>query len=459
MPDNPLKKQAAPAAPLNLLADLLLLTRKAGAEAGDAVLFQTIDVQMSCRHGKPEGIERSESAGLGLRAWVGKKQAIVSSTDITPSAFPELAQRVVAMASAATEDADSTLADPALLAADIPELELAGGPEPDAGWLLEQCRQAEAAAMAEAGITNSEGADGGYSASTIALVTMPTSGAGFAGAYGSSYVSLSVSVLAGEGTAMERDYDYASVRHAGDLPTAESLGKNAAARALKRLNPRPVKTCEAPVMFDPRVGRGLLSSLAGAINGAAIARGTSFLKDAMGTAIFAPGVTIIDDPHRKRGLGSRPFDAEGVRTEQRALVEEGVLASWLLDTRSASKLGLESTGHASRGLASAPSPSSSNLHMQAGEASPRELMGDIKSGLYVTETFGMGVNLVTGDYSQGASGFWIENGEITYPVSGLTIAGHLRDMFKALTPANDLEFRYATNAPTFRIARMTIAGE
>ncbi len=213
-----------------------------------------------------------------------------------------------------------------------------------------------------------------------------------------------------------------------------------------------------PIVFDPRISRSLLSVLAGSISGSAIARGSSFLKDSLHQPIFASGIRIIDDPHLKSGMGSKPFDGEGVRNEKRAIVEDGVLTTWLLDMRSANKLGMTTTGHATRGIASPPSPSSTNLYMENGELSPQALMKDIKSGLYVTETFGMGISTVTGDYSQGAAGFWIENGEIAYPVSEITIAGHLSDIFKSITPANDLVFRYATNAPTLRIDAMTVAG-
>jgi PmbA protein len=224
------------------------------------------------------------------------------------------------------------------------------------------------------------------------------------------------------------------------------------------LNPRKVASCAAPVIFDPRVGRGLLSCFAGAINGASVARGTSFLKDSLGKSLFAPNIRIIDDPHQKRGLASRPFDGEGVAGKRIELVENGVLKTWLLDVRTANKLQLETTGHASRGAASPPSPSSTNLYMEPGKDSPAALMRGIRSGFYVTETFGMGINLVTGDYSQGASGFWIENGELAYPVSEVTIAGQLKDMFAQIRPANDLEFRYALNAPTLLVERMTVAG-
>jgi len=446
MTDNP--------EPTTLLTSLLTRTRKLGADSADAVLFHSAAVQVSTRHLKPEGIERSESAALGLRAWVGHKQAIVSSTDISLPAQAELAERVVGMARVATEDADSTLARESLLAREVLPLDLCDAAEPSAEWLMQQCRECEDAALSVPGITNSEGAEAGYGHSVIALATDK----GFAQRYSSSHFSVSVSVLAGEGTGMERDYDYASVRHRADLPPAAGIGTSAAARTLKRLHPRKVATAEVPVVFDPRVARSLLSAFAGAINGASVARGTSFLKEAMGQPVFAPGISIVDNPHRMRGLGSRPFDGEGVTGGKIALVKDGMLKTWLLDTRTANKLKLATTGHASRGIASPPTPSSTNLYMEAGTQTPQELMADIKSGFYVTETYGMGVNLVTGDYSQGSSGFWIENGQIAYPVSEVTIAGHLKEMFAQATPANDLEFRYATNTPTLRVERMTVAG-
>lgn len=448
---------SSPAA--DLLSRLLREARALGADAADALYVRSSDVQAACRKGRPEHIERSESAGIGLRVWAGARQAAASSSDLSPQGLSELAGRAVAMARAATEDPDSSLADPALLAREIPALDLCDAEAPPEGWLMEQARATEAAALSVPGITNSEGGEASYGESEMALATLPAGGGeGFAGGYRTSYFSLSASVLAGEGVAMERDYDYTTARHRENLLAPESIGRSAAKRALQRLNPRKVATCEAPIVFDPRVSRSLIGSFAGAINGASVARGTSFLKQAMGTRVFAPGIRITDDPHRPRGLGSRPFDAEGVRTSARAVVEDGILTGWLLDTRSARKLGLSSTGHASRGLSSPSSPSTSNFYLEAGTETPQALISGIQSGFYVTEAFGMGVNLVTGDYSQGASGFWIENGEIAYPVSEVTIAGHLRDMMATLLPANDLEFRYALNAPTVLIPRMTVAG-
>jgi PmbA protein len=257
---------------------------------------------------------------------------------------------------------------------------------------------------------------------------------------------------------MERDYDYTSAPHAADLEPAERVGRTAGERAVARANPRKVETCKVPVVFDPRVAGSLVGHLAGAINGASIARKTSFLKDKLGQQLFAGTIRIVDDPLRRRGLRSQPFDAEGVRVQQRAIVDEGVLTTWLLDSATARELGLTTTGHAHRGVSSSPSPGPYNLHLEAGEITPTELMFDISEGFYVTDLIGSGVNAVTGDYSRGASGFWIENGKIAYPVSELTIAGHLLEMFKSMAVADDLEFRYGVNAPTVRIEGLTIGG-
>jgi PmbA protein len=308
--------------------------------------------------------------------------------------------------------------------------------------------------MAVAGVTNSEGGGASFSRNAVALATST----GFYGRYAGTSHSIGVAVLAGEGTGMERDYDHVSARHAGDLRSAQEIGKSAGEKAVKRLNPRSMKSQSVPVVFHPDEAAGLLGHFAGAISGSAIARGVSFLKDRMATGIFAPGINIIDDPHRVRGLRSKPFDGEGVANSRRALIENGKLTSWLLDCASARQLGLETTGHAARGTGGPPSPSSTNLYLEAGKLSVKDLIADIKQGFYVTELMGMGVNGVTGDYSRGAAGFWIENGELTYAVSEVTIAGHLLDIFRSLEPADDLTFRYGTNAPTVRVEGLTIAG-
>lgn len=437
-----------------LLQDVIARARKAGAESADVLMVESAELGVSWRKGKSEGLNRAESSGIGLRVFIGTQQAITSSTDTSAAALSEMVERAVAMARVAPADPQAGIAASEMLAKHVPALDLYDAATPSEETLVEHAARAEAAALAEKGITNTEGAEAGYSASTVTLAASN----GFTGSYRSGMHSLSVSVLAGEGTRMERDYDYTVRRFAGDMKSPEAVGKKAAARALARLNPRKTSTCQVPLVFDPRVARSLLSSFAGAINGASVARGTSFLKDKMGTELFEKNIRIVDDPHVLRGLGSKPVDAEGIAGKKRAFVENGVLTGWLLDLRSARQLGMQSTGHASRGLASAPSPSPTNFYMEAGEVSPEALMRDITSGFYVTEAFGMGVNMVTGDYSQGASGFWIENGERAYPVSEVTIAGHLLDMFRKLTPANDLVFDYATNAPTLRIDGMTVAG-
>jgi len=299
---------------------------------------------------------------------------------------------------------------------------------------------------------------GGASASSgIGGMVLVTS-TGFAHAYLGSRHGVSMQAIAGDGTGMERDYDFASAIHAGDLEAPEAIGRSAGERAVKRLNPRKVTTRKVPIVFEPRVAGSLVGHLSSAINGAAIARGTSFLKDKLGQQIFAAGIDIIDDPLRKRGLSSHPFDAEGVAGERRALIKNGVLTTWILDCATARELGMQTTGHAHRGVSSTPSPGPSNLHLAPGAVTAKELIEDIADGFYVTDLIGMGANMVTGDYSRGASGFWIEQGKITYPVSEVTIAGHLNEIFASLTPANDLRFRYGVNAPTVRVEGLTVAG-
>ena len=442
----------------NIIDRLQSLIGKAealGADAADAVFVRSASLSLSQRLGNPEDLMRSEDNDLGLRVFVGKRQAVVSSSDMSDSALDELAERAVAMARNVPEDAFCGLADPDQLATELADIDDFDPAEPSAEHLIALAARTEDAARAVPGVTNSEGASASWGASEIALVTST----GFAQTRKSSRHSIGVSVLAGTGTAMERDYDYDTKVYGSDLADAESIGRSAGEKAVKRLNPQKVSTQQAPVIFDPRVANTIPGHMSSAINGSSVARGTTFLKDAMGTQIFADGVTIVDDPHRRRGLRSKPFDGEGVATRRLNVVEDGRLTTWILDCRSARQLKLVTTGHASRGTSSPPSPSASNLYMEAGSVSPQDLIGDIKQGLYVTELIGMGVNGVTGDYSRGCSGFWIENGELTFPVSELTIAGNLKDMFKAITPADDLEFKYGTNAPTLRIDGMTVAGK
>jgi PmbA protein len=443
----------------DLAERLVAAARAAGADQADALAVRGVSLSVDVREGAVEESQRSEGDDLGLRVLVGRKQAVVSTNDLKVNSsgdgFEALAARAVAMARAAPEDRFAGLADPAQLAHSFPQLDLLDPAMPEVGLLETRAREAEAAALAVKGVSKSGGAAASAGISGLVLVTSH----GFSGATMASHHAVAMTAIAGEGTGMERDYDYSTTLHAADLDSAAEVGRKAGERAVKRLNPRKVPTRRVPIMFDQRVSGSLVGHLASAINGASIARKTSFLREKLGERIFAPGIDIIDDPLRPRGLRSRPFDAEGVAGRLRKLVEDGVLKTWLLDCATARELNLETTGHASRGVSSTPSPSPSNLNMAAGAKTPAELMADIKEGFYVTDMIGMGVNLVTGDYSRGAAGFWIENGECTYPVSEVTIAGHLLDMFKSLTPASDLVFRYGTNAPTLRLEGMTVAGQ
>jgi PmbA protein len=439
---------------LTTLAErLVAAARRAGADAADAVAERGMSLSVEVRDGTVEASERSEGDNMGLRAFVGRRQAVVSTNDLTGN-LDELAERAVAMARVAPEDKFAGLAEPGRLAKQIPDLDLLDPELPSVTQLEAMARAAEAAALAVKGVSKSGGASASAGIGGMVLVTS----GGFKGSYLGSRHGVSMQAIAGEGTGMEQDYDFSSAIHAADLTAPELIGRSAGERAVRRLNPRKVTTRRVPVVFDPRIAGSLVGHLASAINGSAIARKTSFLKDRMGERLFAPGIAIVDDPLRRRGLRSHPFDGEGVAGERRALVRDGVLASWILDCASARELGLETTGHARRGVSSTPSPGASNLHLEPGAVSADALIADIADGFYVTDLIGMGANMVTGDYSRGASGFWIENGERSYPVSEMTIAGHLNEIFRTLTPANDLVFRYGTNAPTVRLEGLTVAG-
>jgi PmbA protein len=443
---------------LTIIAERLVeAALRHGADAADAVAVRGISQSIDVRDGSVEESQRSEGDNVGLRAFVGRRQAVVSTNDLTGDGgnglADTIAERVVAMARAAPEDRFAGLADPKRLARDLPDLDLLDAALPSVRELEELARTAERAATAVKGVTKSGGASASAGIGGMVLVTS----GGFCGAYLGSRHGISIEAIAGEGTGMERDYDFSSARHGVDLEAAETIGRSAGERAVKRLNPRKVSTRRVPVVYDQRVASSLIGHLSSAINGSALARKTSFLQNGLGEQIFA-AVTIIDDPLRPRGLRSQPFDAEGVTTSRRALVENGVLKSWILDCASARELGLETTGHAQRGVSSVPSPGATNLHLEPGRASPQELIADIEDGLYVTDLIGMGANIITGDYSRGAAGFWIERGELTYAVSEVTIAGHLRDMFRTLVPANDLTFRHGINAPTVRVEDLTVAG-
>jgi len=437
----------------DLMLDLLRHARAAGADAADALLVSATSVSVTRRMGQTENLERSEGRDLGLRVFVGQQSAIVSSTAVDPAGFRALAERAIAMARVVPPDPQGGLAERMAAPEDV-ALQLEDAAEPDVAALTNRAATAEQAALDVPGITNSEGADAGYGRTEIVLVTS----AGFVGQYARTSHSVSATALAGSGTGMERDYDYSSAVHLSDLEDAAAIGRVAAEKALSRLNPTRPRTARLPVVYDPRVSSSLIGSLLGAINGASIVRGTSFLKDRMGEQLFARGVFVHDDPRRVRGLRSRPFDGEGVPTRPRAIIEDGVLTTWLLDSRSARQLGLVSTGSASRGTGGPPGPSATNVTLAAGVATPDELMSDIVEGLYVTELMGGGVNGITGDYSRGATGFMIRNGQLAEPVSEITIAGHALEMFRSLVPANDLRLRRGMDAPTVRVEGLTMAG-
>lgn len=436
----------------NLVARAL----KAGADAADAIYVADASTGVQVRLGALEDVQRSEGEEIGLRVFVGRQSASASSSDLSTDALEKLAERAVAMAGQAPEDEFAGLAPEDLLMRDAPRLlDIDDTVDVSPQDLRDRAMAAEDAARAVPGVTNSEGGSASAGRAVIALATST----GFSGGYSGSSHGVSASVLAGEGAGMQRDYSYHSVRHLGDLDDAALIGREAGERAVARLNPIRLKSGPMTIVFDPRIGGSLVGHLLGAITGGAIARKTSFLLDALETELFKSGITIIDDPHRLRGLRSRPFDGEGLPTSRRAIIDQGVLTGWLLDTASARQLGLTPTGHASRGVGGPPGAGTSNVHMEPGTLSPTELMADIKEGLYVTDLIGQGVNGLTGDYSRGASGFVIRNGQLAEAVAEVTIAGNLKDMFRTLTPANNLTFRYGTNVPTLRVDGMTLAGD
>ncbi len=438
----------------DLAQRLVEAARRAGADAADAVAVRGVSQGVEVRDGRVEESERSEGDDVGLRVLVGQRQAVVSTNDVSGDAVTKLAERAVAMARVAPDDKYVGLADPALLARDFPDLDLLDPDVPATSELERRALEAEAAALAVKGVTKSGGASASAGMGGMVLVTST----GFHGSYLRSSQGISATAISGEGTGMERDYDFTSAPHGADLLSPQIVGRSAGERTVARSNPRKVETCKVPVVFDPRVAGSLVGHVVGAINGASIARKTSFLKDKLGQQLFAKNIRIIDDPLRKRGLRSQSFDAEGVAVKKTALIDEGVLTTWLLDCATAREARpRHHRPRPSRRLV-LPSPGPYNLHLEAGTPTPAELISDIKQGFYVTDLIGSGVNGVTGDYSRGASGFWIENGEITYPVSEVTIAGHLFEIFKSMQPANNLEFRYGVNAPTVRIEGLTLGG-
>lgn len=440
---------------LSELAERLLeAASAAGADAADAVAVRSVSLSVDVRDGEVEESQRSESDDLGLRVLVGRRQAVVSTNDLAGEGVKALAERAVAMARVAPDDPFAGLAERERLAGQIPDLDLIDRELASVARLEQLARSTEAAALSVRGVTKSGGASASSGIGGMVLATSH----GFRGAYLGSRHGISIEAIAGEGTTMERDYEFSSALHAEDLESPEAVGRAAGERAVSRLNPRKVTTRRVPIVFEPRVAGSLVGHLAGAINGSSVARKTSFLRDKLGERLFPAGIRIWDDPLRPRGLRSRPFDGEGIAGSARAMVDDGVLTSWFLDSATARELGLATTGHAQRGVSSPPSPGPTNLYLEAGEQNPEALIADIADGFYITDLIGMGVNQVTGDYSRGAAGFWIENGVKTYPVSEVTIAGHLFDIFRTLAAANDLTFRYGTNAPTLRVEGLTVAG-
>jgi PmbA protein len=437
------------------VADLVAAARRAGADAADAVYFRNQSTEVQVRLGALEDVGRSDGEEIGLRLFVGKRSASVSSSDLSADALTALVERAAAMAREAPEDEYAGLA-PAdrLLMGDAIDIDGDDGADPSPAALKERALVTEEAARAVPGITNSEGAGASAGRSLMALATST----GFVRGSITSGYGCSASVIGGTGASMQRDYAYHSTRHLADLEDPEAIGRRAGELTVARLNPGKLASGPMPVVFDPRVGNSLLGHLAGAITGAAIARRTSFLLGKLGEPVFAKCVTIRDDPHRPRGLRSRAFDGEGLPTSAMDIIHDGVLTTWLLDSASARQLGLEPTGHASRGGSGAPGAGTSNLYLQPGMVSVDDLIADIKLGVFVTELIGHGVNGVTGDYSRGASGFAIRDGKLVEPVAEITIAGNLKDMFLNMAAADDLEFRRAMDVPTLRIDGMTVAG-
>ncbi len=440
----------------DLTEAMLAAARKAGADAADALAVEGTSLAIHLRQGKLEQAERSEGVDLGLRVLVGHRQACVSVSDTSDSTITEVAARAVAMAKEAPEDPYIGLAEPDQLARgwDMAALELAEvATEPGAAALEEQARQAEAAALATGAITQVEAA-AGYSMRRMHLAMTN----GFSGGYARSSHSVSAVAFAGEGTGMERDWAAEGRTFRGDLPAPEEIGRLAGERALERLGARKPATGAYPVLYDERVASSLIGHLLGAVNGSAIARGASWARDLLGQQVLPKGLSVIEDPHRPRIGASRPFDAEGLPTRRRAIVEDGVLTGWTLDLATGRKLGMASTANASRGTTAPPSPGTGNIDLTQGRASRDELIAAMGTGLLITSMIGSSINATTGDYSRGASGFWVENGQIAYPVNEVTVAGNLRDMLLRVTPANDARAHLSTRVPSLLVEGLTLAG-
>ncbi len=437
---------------LSRASQLIDLARKAGADAADAVVVRSRSQSVSVRLGKVEGTESSESDDFSLRVFVGNRVANVSANPGFD--LQVLAERAVAMAKVSPEDPFACLADDDKLARNYPDLDLYDPTEVSTDQLREAALAMEEAGLAVKGVSKSSGSGASAGMGGMVLVTSR----GFEGAYMGSRFGRSVSVIAGEGTGMERDYDFDSRLYFADLDSAEDIGRRAGERVVKRINPRQVPTGKnVTVVFDPRVARSFVGHIGGAINGSSVARKSSFLRDKMGQQVLKSGMSITDDPLIVRGSASRPFDGEGVSGQRLVMIEDGVLKHWFLSTSTGREIGMPTNGRGVRG-GTTVTPSSTNLALEPGEMSPEELIKSVKDGFYVTELIGQGVNMITGEYSRGATGFWIENGELTFAVSEVTIASNLKDMFMRFTPANDIDRSFSTAAPTIAIEGMTLAG-
>lgn len=440
----------------DLTAALLDAARKAGADSADALAVSGTALSIEIRKGALEQAERSEGVEIGLRVLMGRRQACVSASDTSAATIQALAERAVAMAREAPEDPHAGLADPGQLAAgwDLAALDLADpAPEPGAAKLEAEARAVEAAALSAKGITQVEAA-AAYSRRQLHLAATN----GFAGGYGRSSLSLSAVAFTGQGTEMQRDYAGESRVHAGDMPAAEGIGRLAAERTLARVGSVKPRTGTYPVVYDERVASSLVGHLLSAINGTSIARGSSWARGLLGKQVLPAGISLIEDPHRARIGSSRPFDGEGLATQKREIVADGVLTGWVLDLATGRKLGMASTGNASRGVSAPPSPSTTNIDLTQGAVTRDDLLRQMGTGLLVTSMIGSTINPTTGDYSRGASGFWVENGELAYPVHECTIAGNLRDMLLRIIPANDARAHLSTRVPSILIDGMTLAG-
>jgi PmbA protein len=439
----------------HLLEDVVSAALKAGAEAAEAVVSERRSLSVTVRLGDLEEVEREESRDLGLRVFIGRRQATVSASDIAPATRARLVERAVAMAKLAPEDPYTGLAPAELLAkGPFPNLDLYDPTERGPEALEAAALAAEDAARAVPGVTNSEGGSGSWSTGRWSFLTSH----GFKGEHQGSVFSLSAGVIAQDDGGMERGGEGRTKRFQADLPAPEALGRTAGERAVKRLGARKLDSRTAPVIFENRIAASLLSAFVGAISGPSIARGTSFLKDKLGQKVFSEAFEVVDDPFRPRGLGSAPFDDEGVTVERRLLVDKGVVTTWLLNCSAARQLGLTSTGHATRGLAGPPGVAPHNLHVTPGELDQAGLMRDAGAGLLITSMFSPSLNHNTGDWSAGVSGFWFEGGEIAYPVNEITVAGNLIDIYSRLVPGSDLEFRGSANAPSLMVDALAIAG-